>query len=80
MRATNAARTDALKKEIGQLESELERAQAAIRKASPNYAGLTQPRPLTVGEIQNELDAYTLLLEYSLGPTQSSGPSRRRRW
>ncbi|MBK9708848.1 MAG: CHAT domain-containing protein [Acidobacteria bacterium] len=71
MRATNAARTDALKKEIGQLESELERAQAAIRKASPNYAGLTQPRPLTVGEIQNELDADTLLLEYSLGPGRS---------
>lgn len=71
MRAANPARTTALKQEIGQLESELERAQAAIRKASPNYAALTQPQPLTLAEIQNQLDADTLLLEYSLGPERS---------
>ena len=58
---------DALKKEIGRLETEYERAQAAIRKASPHYAALTQPQPIKLNEIQAQLDADTVLLEYSLG-------------
>ena len=57
----------ALRKEIGQLETEYERAQAAIRKASPHYAALTQPQPIKLNEIQAQLDADTVLLEYSLG-------------
>ena len=55
--------TVALKKEISQLENDYERAQAAIRKASPHYAALTQPQPLKLKEIQAQLDADTLLLE-----------------
>ena len=61
----------ALKQEIGQLETEYERAQAAIRKASPHYAALTQPQPLKLKEIQQQLDADTLLLEYALGEESS---------
>ncbi len=58
---------ESLKKEIVQLETDLERAQAAIRKASPNYAALTQPQPVKLSEIQAELDKDTVLLEYTLG-------------
>ncbi len=57
----------ALKLEISQLENDYERAQVAIRKASPRYAALTQPQPLKLREIQAQLDADTLLLEYDLG-------------
>ena len=61
----------ALKLEIGQLETEYERAQVAIRKASPQYAALVQPKPLKLNEIQQQLDADTLLLEYALGKDRS---------
>lgn len=56
-----------IKKEISQLENDLERAQAAIRKASPQYAGITQTQTFKLGEIQHLLDSETVLLEYSLG-------------
>ena len=61
----------ALKLEISQLENDYERAQADIRKASPHYAALTQPQPLKLKEIQAQLDADTLLLEYALGEERS---------
>jgi CHAT domain-containing protein/tetratricopeptide (TPR) repeat protein len=61
----------ALKQEISQLETDLERAQAAIRKASPRFAALVQPQPLKLREIQQQLDADTLLLEYALGEERS---------
>lgn len=61
----------ALKKEVDQLEVEYERAQGAIRKDSPSYAALTQPQPLKLKEIQAQLDADTLLLEYALGEERS---------
>ena len=60
-----------LRGEISQLETDLERAQTAIRKANPNYAALVQPQPLKFKEIQAQLDAGTLLLEYSLGEDRS---------
>jgi len=62
---------EALKLEISQLESEYEQAQAAIRRASPHYAAITQPPPLKLTEIQRQLDPDTLLLEYSLGEERS---------
>jgi CHAT domain-containing protein/tetratricopeptide (TPR) repeat protein len=64
-------KADALKLEVSQLETEFERAQTAIRKASPHYAALTQPQPLKLKEIQQQLDADTLLLEYDLGGERS---------
>ncbi|WP_413162121.1 CHAT domain-containing tetratricopeptide repeat protein [Capilliphycus salinus ALCB114379] len=43
-----------------------------IRATSPHYAALTQPQPLTLGEIQQQiLDSETVLLEYSLGENRS---------
>src|SRR5262249_39808805 len=45
---------------------------AQIRVASPRYAALTQPQPLTLAEIQKQvLDADTLLLAFSLGEERS---------
>jgi hypothetical protein len=71
MKTSTPEQADTLKKEISQLENDYERAQAAIRKASPRYAALTQSRPLKLKEIQAQLDADTLLLEYSLGEDRS---------
>ncbi|MEG3890075.1 CHAT domain-containing protein [Microcoleus sp. Z1_A1] len=46
--------------------------QAQIRTASPRYAALTQPQPLTLPEIQKQiLDENTILLQYSLGSYRS---------
>jgi CHAT domain-containing protein len=46
--------------------------QAQIRTASPRYAALTQPQPLTLPEIQKQiLDENTILLQYSLGKDRS---------
>ncbi|MEG3901359.1 tetratricopeptide repeat protein [Microcoleus sp. B4-C5] len=46
--------------------------QAQIRTASPRYAALTQPQPLTLPEIQKQiLDENTILLQYSLGTNRS---------
>jgi len=59
-------------REIKRLTSEYQEVEAQIRLASPRYAALTQPTPLTLREIQNEiLDAETALLEYALGEEHS---------
>jgi len=60
-----------LKQEISQLETDYERAQIAIRKNNSRYAALTQPQPLKLKEVQAQLDADTLLLEYALGEDRS---------
>lgn len=61
----------ALQREISALEDEYQQVQAAIRRNSPAYAALTQPQPLGLKEIQQQLDAGSLLLEYSLGAERS---------
>ncbi|HJT66255.1 MAG TPA: CHAT domain-containing protein, partial [Pyrinomonadaceae bacterium] len=60
-----------LQREISALEDQYQQVQAAIRQSSPQYAALTQPQPLGLKEIQQQLDADTLLLEYSLGAERS---------
>jgi CHAT domain-containing protein/tetratricopeptide (TPR) repeat protein len=60
-----------LQREISQLEDKYQQVQVAIRKNSPQYAALTQPQPLGLKEIQQQLDPNTLLLEYSLGDERS---------
>ncbi|MGH9938027.1 MAG: CHAT domain-containing tetratricopeptide repeat protein [Blastocatellia bacterium] len=46
--------------------------EAQIRVASPRYAALTQPQPLKLNEIQQQLlDEDTVLLEYTLGAERS---------
>jgi CHAT domain-containing protein len=62
----------ALKKEISDLETEQQQLELAIRKSSPQYAAMTQPQPLALKEIQQQvLDADTVLLEYALGEERS---------
>jgi CHAT domain-containing protein/Tfp pilus assembly protein PilF len=66
------AQAAAVAKEVAELESQSHDLQAQIRAASPRYAALTEPRPLTVAEIQTQLlDDRTLLLEYLLGEKRS---------
>jgi CHAT domain-containing protein/Tfp pilus assembly protein PilF len=63
---------DAAAKEIDAITAECEEVQARIRARSPRYAALTQPRPLSLTDIQQQaLDRETLLLEYSLGENAS---------
>ncbi len=69
--AQNSAQLANLDKEIAELVREQEQVQAQIRSQSPRYAALTQPTPLTAREIQNLLDANTVLLEYALDEKQS---------
>ncbi|HEV7857373.1 MAG TPA: CHAT domain-containing tetratricopeptide repeat protein [Pyrinomonadaceae bacterium] len=56
---------------IRELTNSYDEVESEIRTRSPHYARLTQPQPLMLSEIQNELDADTLLLEYSLGDERS---------
>ena len=66
------AQAEAAAKEIASLTTEYEELRAQIRARSPRYAALTQPQPLVLAEIQQQvLDPDTLLLEYSLGEDAS---------
>jgi hypothetical protein len=59
---------DAAAKEIASITSEYDEVKAQIRARSTRYAALTQPQPLDLAEIQQQvLDEGTLLLEYALG-------------
>ncbi len=61
-----------LEAEIVTLTAELREAESRIRVASPAYAALTQPQPLKLAEIQQQvLDRDTVLLEYALGTERS---------
>jgi CHAT domain-containing protein len=61
----------ALEKELRALTTEYQEMQAQLRAKSPHYAALTQPQPLQLSEIQQLLDADTMLLEYALGDERS---------
>ncbi len=66
------AQAAALQQDLDNLLRQLDEIQAEIRRRSPGYAALTQPQPLTVAEIQQQvLDADTLLLQYALGENRS---------
>ncbi|NEP87817.1 MAG: CHAT domain-containing protein [Okeania sp. SIO2C2] len=55
-----------------QLIDEYNQLRIKIRTTSPNYAALTEPQPLTLKEVQQQvLDDNTLLLQYSLGEESS---------
>jgi len=58
--------------EIDALTTQLQTVKGQIRATSPRYAALTQPQPLNLKDIQQQLlDDDTLLLEYSLGEERS---------
>ena len=60
------------RKEIEDIEIEYQQLQSQIRAASPRYAALILPQPLSLAEIQQQaLDDDALLLEYSLGEERS---------
>ncbi|HKR01412.1 MAG TPA: CHAT domain-containing tetratricopeptide repeat protein [Pyrinomonadaceae bacterium] len=60
--------TNKLEAELETLSVEYDNIENQIRAASPRYASLTAPQPLTLAEVQQKvLDDKTALLEYSLG-------------
>jgi CHAT domain-containing protein/Tfp pilus assembly protein PilF len=62
----------AARSEIESLEIEYQQLQSQIRAASPRYGALTQPQPLSLAEIQQQvMDDNALLLEYALGEERS---------
>jgi CHAT domain-containing protein/Tfp pilus assembly protein PilF len=68
----NATKIDEIDKQRLALLQQYQQIQAQIRTASPRYAALTQPQPLTLPEIQKQiLDDNTILLQYSLGKNRS---------
>src|SRR5262245_21110629 len=56
---------------IDALATDYQEVQSQIRLSSPNYAALTHPQLLTLKDIQEQLDADTLLLEYALTDDRS---------
>jgi CHAT domain-containing protein/predicted negative regulator of RcsB-dependent stress response len=61
-----------LEAELNQLSTEYDSIENQIRSASPRYASLTLPQPLSLSEVQQQvLDDKTALLEYSLGNQNS---------
>jgi len=64
--------SDRSAKEIERLQEQYREVQTLIRQRDPRYAALTQPKPLTLVEIQQQvLDDETMLLSYSLGEERS---------
>jgi len=62
----------AIEKRVNRLLEDYNTVQSEIRLRSPRYAALTQPVPLTLKEIQQQvLDDKTMLLEYALGEEKS---------
>jgi CHAT domain-containing protein/tetratricopeptide (TPR) repeat protein len=63
---------DQLTNQTHDLETKYKQIRAKIHASSPQYAALTSPQPLTLGEVQSQiLDDDTTLLEYSLGEERS---------
>ena len=61
-----------LQAELDQLQNDFDSIENRIRSASPRYAALTAPKPLTLEEIRRQvLDDDTALLEYTLGDERS---------
>lgn len=68
----SATLTITAQRDVDDLTAELSHTEAEIRRASPRYAVLTRPQPLSAVAIQREVvDADTLLLEYALGRERS---------
>ncbi|MBC7911155.1 MAG: DUF2225 domain-containing protein, partial [Pyrinomonadaceae bacterium] len=67
-----AEQAASLEKEIRALTIKYDELEAKIKAQDPHYAFLTEPRTLSLEEIQQQvLDKDTILLEYSLGDERS---------
>jgi CHAT domain-containing protein/Tfp pilus assembly protein PilF len=63
---------DQIASETRDLETKYKQIRAKIHASSPQYAALTSPQPLTLGDVQSRIvDDDTTLLEYSLGEERS---------
>jgi CHAT domain-containing protein/Tfp pilus assembly protein PilF len=61
-----------VQREIDALLAQYSDGQEQIRSSSPGYSALTQPKPLSARQLQEQLlDDETVLLEYSLGDERS---------
>jgi CHAT domain-containing protein/tetratricopeptide (TPR) repeat protein len=60
-----------VRKELDGLIEEYHKVEAAIRAASPRYAALVQPSPLSAAAIGSLLDSDTALVEFWLGEEHS---------
>ncbi|MFL6209576.1 MAG: CHAT domain-containing protein [Pyrinomonadaceae bacterium] len=68
----NVEQSARLQHETETLLTQYQEVEAELRAGSPRYAALTQPVPLTLKEMQQQVvDADTLLLEYALGAEHS---------
>ena len=61
----------ALKKTIAALYTDRDTLKNTIRATNPAYANLQYPKPITLAQIQQQLEPDTLMLQYSLGEKQS---------
>lgn len=70
--APNEPRAEQIESEVRELTNEYNEVEALIRVNSPRYAGLTQPPPPRLADVQAELrDDDVILLEYMLGEEKS---------
>lgn len=69
---TSGAKAGGLAKSLEGVLVELDGVEAELRHADARYASVAQPRVLGAAEIRSLLDPGTLLLEYALGPAQST--------
>lgn len=60
-----------IEKEVAALAAEVDETRAEIRRVSPRYSALVEPRTLGLAGIQKLLDDKTLLVEYKLGEGRS---------
>lgn len=58
-------------KDIDELSAQYDELEGRIRAHNPRFNSLIRPKPSLLKEIQAQLDADTLLLEYSLGESRS---------
>jgi CHAT domain-containing protein len=65
------ARIARIRQDLARIENELNLLQIEIREQNPGYASLSDPTILDANEIQQMLDAESVLLQYALGENRS---------
>ena len=70
--AAEAAVREALQQDIDRSERELDALRGRVRAADPHYASLAQPAPLLLADVQQQLDADSVVFEYWLDDERST--------
>jgi CHAT domain-containing protein/Tfp pilus assembly protein PilF len=68
---SKASQLPTLNQEIASLYDQRDNLKNTIRATSPAYANLQYPKPITLKEIQQQLDPDTLMLQYGIGEYRS---------